>query len=94
MAGKKLNLIGSQLHILRKKKSLSQKELAARCTIVGFRIEWDTISKIERQIRTVSDLEMVLLADALRVKVDLLVPKERLDWVKDTRLPHVTNDDD
>lgn len=94
MAGKKLNLIGSQLHILRKKKALSQKELAARCTIVGFRIEWDTISKIERQIRTVSDLEMVLLADALRVKVDLLVPKERIDWVKDTRLPHVTNDDD
>lgn len=88
------NIVGSQVRLLRRERNLSQKDLAARCTLVGFRIEWDTISKIERQIRGVTDLEMVLLADALRVSIKKLVPESRPTWHKNTRLPHVKNSED
>jgi hypothetical protein len=60
---------------------------------LGFRIEWDTISKIERQVRGVSDLEMALLAGALRICVSKLVPEKLPNWIKNTALPHVTDDD-
>lgn len=88
------NIVGSQVRLLRRENKLSQKDLAARCTLLGFRIEWDTVSKIERQIRGVTDLEMVLLADALRVSIKKLVPESRPAWQKNTRFPHVQNDED
>jgi len=47
----------------------SQDDLAARCTRLGFDIGRGTISRIETGLRGVSDLEMVLLAKALRVKL-------------------------
>ena len=94
MSAPKLNLVGPQIRTVRVAKKLSQKDLAARCTVVGFRIEWDTISKIERQVRGLSELEFILIADALRVKVDALVPNNRMKWIKDTRLPHVKKDEE
>jgi len=87
------NMVGPQVRLLRKRKNLSQKDVAARCTLSGFRVEWDTISKIERQVRGVSDLEMALLAKALRVCVSQLVPDKLPQWKKNTALPHVTDDD-
>ncbi|MGJ8678515.1 MAG: helix-turn-helix domain-containing protein [Akkermansiaceae bacterium] len=87
-------MVGTQVRLLRRERKLSQKDLAARCTLVGFRIEWDTISKIERQIRSVSDLEMALLADALRVPIGKLVPESKPTWQKNTQLPHVQDDED
>jgi len=44
-------------------------DLAARCARQGFDIGRGTISHIETGLRGVSDLEMVLLARALRVKL-------------------------
>ena len=46
-----------------------------------------TISHIETGLRGVSDLEMVLLAKALRVDLDELVPGELPAWEKDLRSP-------
>ena len=86
-------MVGPQVRLLRRQKNLSQKDVAARCTLLGFRIEWDTISKIERQVRGVSDLEMTLIAKALRVCISELVPEKLPRWIKNTALPHVTDDD-
>ena len=66
---------------------ISQDDLAARCTRQGFDIGRGTISHIETGLRGVSDLEMVLLAKALRVKPDELVPGQLPAWRKDLRPP-------
>jgi len=47
--------------------AINQDGLAARCTRQGFDIGRGTISHIETGLCGVSDLEMVLLAKALRV---------------------------
>ena len=62
-------------------------DLAARGTRQGFDIGRGTISHIETGLRGVSDLEMVLLAKALRVKLDELVPADLPAWRKDLRPP-------
>jgi len=62
-------------------------DLAARFTRQGFDIGRSTISHIETGLRGVLDLEMVLLAMALRVKIDELVPGELPAWRKDLRPP-------
>ncbi|NJM38283.1 MAG: hypothetical protein HC845_10730 [Akkermansiaceae bacterium] len=49
--------------------------------------------KIERGIRGVSDLEMYLLAKALRVGMDNLVPTKIPAWKKDTRPPSVKDEE-
>ncbi len=66
---------------------MCQDDLAARCTRQGFDIGRGTVSHIETGLRGVSDLKMVLLAKALRVKLDELVPGELPAWEKDLRPP-------
>ena len=56
---------------------------------LGFDIGRGTISHIETGLRGVSDLEMVLLSKALRVKLDELVPGVLPAWEKDLRPPTV-----
>ncbi|NJR41392.1 MAG: helix-turn-helix transcriptional regulator [Akkermansiaceae bacterium] len=79
---KSRNMIGSKVRQIRKLQKLRMADLAARCTLMGFCIEWHSISKIERGIRGVSDLEMYLLAKALRVGMDNLVPTKIPAWKK------------
>ena len=62
-------------------------DLAARCIRQGFDIGRGTISHIETGLRGVSDLEMVLLAKALRVKFDERVPADLPARRKDLRPP-------
>jgi hypothetical protein len=56
----------------------------AGCARLGFDIGPGTISHIETGLRGVSDLEMVLLARALWVKLEGFVPGELPAWEKDT----------
>jgi len=64
-----------------------ENDPAARCARQGFDIGRGTISHIETGLRGVSDLEMVLLAKALRVTLDELVPGQLPAWRKDLRPP-------
>ncbi len=48
--------------------------LAARCARVGWDIGENTISKIEAQVRCVTDSEIVFLAQTLKVKEQELFP--------------------
>lgn len=84
---RKRNIVGEQVRRLRSAADLTQDELAARCALSGFDIGRASVSHIETGLRGVSDLEMVLLAKALRVSVADLVPAKLPGWHKDLRPP-------
>ncbi len=83
-----LNAIGPLVRKHRTRQELTQQAFATRCNLVGFDIGRETVSQIERGARGVSDLEMMLLAKALKIKVTELVPKILPKWRKDLRPPN------
>lgn len=83
-----LNAIGGLLQKVRKEQGFTQQSLATKCNLVGLDIGRETISQIERGVRGVSDLEMILLSKALKVEIGRLVPKILPRWKKDLRPPN------
>ncbi len=81
------NAISAQVRKHRSHQNLRQQDLAGRCNLLGFDIARETISQIERGIRGVSDLEMILLSKALRIQLSDLIPNELPKWKKDLRPP-------
>lgn len=74
MTSNKQNIVGPQVRKIRYKQGLTQEMFAAKCTVMGLELTRATLSKIEAQVRCVSDAEFVLLARALRVDLKELVP--------------------
>ncbi len=68
------NIVGPQVRRLRDQQGLTQEMFAARCTILGLDLSRATLSKIEAQLRCVTDVELVRLAAALKVEVPDLLP--------------------
>jgi transcriptional regulator with XRE-family HTH domain len=68
------NIVGPQVRKLRFQAGITQEALAARCGILGWDLSRGTLSKIEAQLRCVTDMELDLLAQALRVQIALLYP--------------------
>ena len=75
-SGQPQNLVGWQVRRLRLQQRLSQPALATRCQLVGYDLSRESLAKIEGRIRTVTDAEVVLLAQALCVPFALLYPPE------------------
>ena len=73
--GKK-NICGERVHEARRKKKITQNELAARLQVKGIIIERDSISRIEIGTRFVADYELRVLAEILGVSVGWLVGVE------------------
>ncbi len=67
-----MNLIGPKVRQIRELQALTQEDLAARCNVLGWDISRSTLAKIESQVRRVTDEEVALLADALKVDVNEL----------------------
>jgi transcriptional regulator with XRE-family HTH domain len=67
-----MNLIGPNIRDIRKSMNLSQKDLVARCNLLGWEISRGTLAKIESQTRKISDEEVLYLAKALKVNVGML----------------------
>jgi transcriptional regulator with XRE-family HTH domain len=88
LEGNARNIVGPQIRQLRKAGRLTQDDLAARCSLLGFEIGRSTISHIETGIRGISDLEMVILAKALRADIVELIPQELPKWKRDVRPPN------
>jgi transcriptional regulator with XRE-family HTH domain len=63
------NIIGPRIRQLRREQDLTQAELAARCGRLGWDASENTITKIEKCFRCVTDRELVILVQALRVKM-------------------------
>ncbi|MBQ2348334.1 MAG: XRE family transcriptional regulator [Clostridia bacterium] len=67
------NLVGAKVETARKKKGMKQKELLAQLQVRGVDMNASGLSKLEGQIRFVTDIELVALADILEVTVDYLL---------------------
>lgn len=73
--GKK-NAVGPQVRALREKEGLSQEKLMAKLQLMGLDAERGVIKRIEGGQRTVSDLELRLLAQCFGVSYQYLIDGE------------------
>ena len=71
------NLVGNRVELVRKQKGMKQKELLAQLQVNGVDMNASGLSKLEGQIRFVTDVELVALADILEVSVDYLLGREK-----------------
>jgi transcriptional regulator with XRE-family HTH domain len=77
------NLIGPQVRALRWKRGLTQEELAARLQVAGATgLDRVKIAKIESQIRSVFDYELLAIAHVLGVSPGYLAPRESVLFEK------------
>ena len=69
-----MNIVGPQVRRIRYQQGLTQPSLTSRCQLIGWDISRESLAKIESQLRSVSDLEILKLAKALRVHFSVLFP--------------------
>jgi transcriptional regulator with XRE-family HTH domain len=69
----KKNLIGSNLKRLRKKLKISQQQLSNKLELYGVYVCRGSVSRIEDYSRTVTDIELYAIAEALGVDIRELV---------------------
>lgn len=60
-----VNIVGKNLKKIRKGKGWSQKKLSAKLDLVGFKMDQQIISKIEKGMRCAKDFEVKALCKAL-----------------------------
>lgn len=70
-------IVGPQVRKLRYEHSSTQEMLAARCGVLGWDLSRGTLSKIEAQLRCVTDSELMILAKALNVPLQKLYPAKK-----------------
>lgn len=70
-----MNLIGPSIREIRKSMNLSQKDLVARCNLLGWDISRGTLAKVESRTRKISDEEVLYFSTALNVEVGELFNK-------------------
>ncbi|HOA34108.1 MAG: XRE family transcriptional regulator [Clostridiales bacterium] len=67
------NIIGKRVEQRRKAIKLKQKELLDQLKVRGVDLNSSGLSKLEGQLRRVTDYELVAIADALGVSVNWLL---------------------
>lgn len=67
---KEKNMIGKKVRQLRKEKHMSQQELSAKLEILAIYICRGSISRIEDQTRTVTDIELFGLSQVLSTPME------------------------
>ena len=70
--GDKKNLIGENLKRIRTKAKMSQQMLSTKLELLGVYVCRGSISRIEDFSRTVTDIELFAIAEALGVTADEL----------------------
>ncbi len=70
--GNAMNIIGKNVRKLRKENNWSQQELSVKLELLGVYVCRGSISRIEDQTRTVTDIELLALAKAFGITVDQL----------------------
>jgi transcriptional regulator with XRE-family HTH domain len=70
------NLIGARVESARKSLGMKQKELLAQLQVRGVDLNASGLSKLEGQIRFVTDFELLALSDILGVSVNWLLTGE------------------
>lgn len=70
------NLVGARVEMARRNQNMKQKELLAQLQVNGIGMNASGLSKLEGQVRYVTDRELAVLADILGVSVDWLLGRE------------------
>ena len=70
------NLVGARVEKRRKEINMKQVELLAGLRERGIEFNASGLSKLEGQIRSVNDYELVAIADVLGVSINWLVGRE------------------
>ena len=70
--GEKMNLIGQNVRRQRKKLRMSQQMLSNKLELLGVYVCRGSVSRIEDQSRTVTDIELYALAHVLETTVEAL----------------------
>ena len=70
------NISGSRVEQRRKEIGMKQKDLLTQLQVRGIDLNASGLSKLEGQLRSINDYELVALADVLGVTIDWLVGKE------------------
>lgn len=71
------NLIGARVEAARKGQGMKQKELLAQLQVRGIDLNASGLSKLEGQLRYVTDMELLALSDILGVSVMWLLTGHR-----------------
>ena len=82
----KRNAIGQNLRRIRIKRELSQQRLSVECSRLGYEIPRATLAKIEAEIRAVSDIEIFVLAHALKIEIGTLYPPVMIKMIRDGKI--------
>ncbi len=67
------NLIGLRVEEARKNQGMKQKELLAQLQVRGVDMNSSGLSKLEGQIRSVSDFELLAISEILNVSISWLL---------------------
>lgn len=70
------NIVGVRVEQARKAKKMKQRELLTKLQVRGIELNASGLSKLEGQLRSVTDIELVTLSDILDVSVDWLLTGE------------------
>lgn len=83
--GPKMNLIGANVRKYRKQRKMSQLLLSQKLELLSVYICRGSISRIEDQTRTVTDIEVCGLAQVLNVSIEMLFENTELSASDDAR---------
>lgn len=67
------NIVGKKVEQERKRQKMKQKELLAQLQIKGIDISASGLSKLEGQVRLVTDKELLGIAQVLNISIDNLL---------------------
>lgn len=70
------NIVGNRIEQKRKELGLKQKDFLTQLQIAGIDLNASGLSKLEGQIRSVTDKELVIIAETLKVSVTWLLGLE------------------
>ncbi len=70
--GEKMNFVGKKIRRLRTKNKMSQQKLSALLELQGVYVCRGSVSRIEDQSRTVTDIELLAISKVFKVTVDEL----------------------
>lgn len=68
----KNNVCGKNIAIMRKRRNLSQRELAERLQLMGYDMDKNAIQRIESGQRFVTDIEIQAFANLFQVEIPVL----------------------
>lgn len=77
--GEKMNMVGKRVRQFRQEKNLSQQDLSNKLETVAVYICRGSVSRIEEQKRTVSDIELWGLAKILNKPIESFFEKDKED---------------